>query len=369
MKIYYLITKANWGGAQKYVFDLATYFANKECEVAVMAGEKGVLTDGLCKEGVKTIEIKSLGRDISFVNDIRSFFHIIKILIKDRPDVVHVNSSKAGGIGALAGRLCFLNKVVFTVHGAPFRENVFWLKKRIMYIFTWITCLLATDIICVSLRDAKDISSMPFVKNKVKTIYNGLDYSKTFKREGQKNRNIRMVSIGELHRNKGYSTAILATKNLHTSLGRVTYDIFGDGEDRLKLEELISLQDLKGVVNLLGHDGEAREKIKEYDIFLLPSVKEGLPYVLLEAGVHSLPVVASITGGVPEIIKHEATGLLVPPGDVKAIVRAVNRLDKDRNLARKLGSNLRAHLVSNFSSSKMLAETAIVYGYIRQSIR
>ena len=99
-------------------------------------------------------------------------------------------------------------------------------------------------------------------------------------------------------------------------------------------------------------------------MFLLPSVKEGLPFVLLEAGKVSLPVVAAITGGVPEIIRHEDTGLLTQPKDAEGIAISLERIIRDRKYGKLLGQNLHSHIVQNFSFSKMIVETARVYGLL-----
>jgi glycosyltransferase involved in cell wall biosynthesis len=109
---------------------------------------------------------------------------------------------------------------------------------------------------------------------------------------------------------------------------------------------------------------DARSVLHEYDIYLLPSIKEGLPYILLEAGKTMLPVVATITGGVPEIIRHEDTGLLVQPKDVEAMAQSLERMIRDRKYSKQLGQKLHSHIVQNFSYSKMLVETAKVYGLI-----
>ena len=106
------------------------------------------------------------------------------------------------------------------------------------------------------------------------------------------------------------------------------------------------------------------DNLHEYDVFLMSSVKEGLPYTLIEAGKAMLPVVATITGGIPEIIRHEETGLLVQPKDVEGMHLCLERIFKDRNYAKKLGRALHSHVVQNFSYSKMLVETARAYNLI-----
>src|ERR1700734_3367295 len=122
-KVLFLITKGTWGGAQRYVFDLATNIPRGRFEAVVAYGQKGKLAEDLTNAGVRTLQLPSLGRDVAVVSDIKSFFEILKLLRKERPDVLHLNSSKAAALGAPAARIAGVKKIIFTVHGWPFREN------------------------------------------------------------------------------------------------------------------------------------------------------------------------------------------------------------------------------------------------------
>jgi glycosyltransferase involved in cell wall biosynthesis len=144
----------------------------------------------------------------------------------------------------------------------------------------------------------------------------------------------------------------------------IQYTIFGEGDDRKKIEEYIAMKQLGDKVTLRGYGPPTKDDWVNHDIFLLPSIKEGLPYTLIEAGRAMLPVVSTITGGIPEVIRHEETGLLTQPKDVDALLRSLKRLSHDRKFAKELGQKLHSHLVQNFSYSKMLTETAKVYGMV-----
>jgi glycosyltransferase involved in cell wall biosynthesis len=223
--------------------------------------------------------------------------------------------------------------------------------------------LFAHKIITVSKQDEADIGAMFFLKKKVTTVYLGLTYEAPLAREVPKSKQLRVVIVGEFTKNKGLLYGLQAIELLHKKNVPFSYTIIGEGEDRNKVEEYIAMKQLQDVVTLAGYQ-DARLVLHNYDIYLLPSVKEGLPYILLEAGKTSLPVVATITGGVPEIIRHEETGLLVQPKDTEGMCRSLEYLIRDRNYAKQLGRNLHSHIVQNFSYSKMLVETAKVYGLI-----
>lgn len=369
MKILYLITKSNWGGAQKYVYDLATSFKAKGIDTVVVFGGKDELYRKLEEAKIKTYSLSSLVRDVSLLRDFFVVKELYSIIKKEQPDILHVNSSKAAGIGAFVGRMLGVKCIVATIHGAPFREDRRLIIRRLIYFFTWLTCLFAHKVITVSKQDEADIGAMFFIKKKVTTVYNGIPVGgPPPKRTSEKGREIHIVSIGDLTNNKGYLYGLEAIDQLVKRGVPVKYTIEGEGEDRKKIEQYIAMKQLDRVVTLLGRTLTTNKILHEYDVFFLPSVKEGLPYTLLEAGMAMLPVVTTVTGGIPEIVRHEETGLLVQPKDAQGLSHALQRVAQDRNYAKQLGQKLHSHVVQNFSYSKMLVETAKVYGLIEGKV-
>jgi len=106
---------------------------------------------------------------------------------------------------------------------------------------------------------------------------------------------------------------------------------------------------------------DASTALKAFDIFVLPSVKEGLPYTILEAGLAGLPVVASNTGGIPDIIQHEETGMLVQPKNDKELTKALLYLLKNKKKRYQLGIQLQQTIKNNFTKNKMVEETLRLY--------
>lgn len=367
MKILYLITKSNWGGAQKYVYDLATSFSSKGHDVSVAFGGKGVLAEKLSEGDIQTLPVDSLVRDISLLKEVKSAYRLYRIITDTCPDVLHTNSTKAGGLGALIGRIAGIKNIVHTVHGAPFREDRPWPARQLIYFFTWVTCILSHKVIAVSNRDAHDIGRMLFMRKKVRTIYPGImfDGSVNGRTQEKSHQYVDLLTVAELHANKGLIYALEAVNLLKKKGFMVRYTIFGEGEDRGKLERYIRDHQLEETVFLKGHNSHLEKEWPNYDIFILPSVKEGLPYVLIEAGKAMLPVVSSITGGIPEIVRHEETGLLIKPKDASGLAQEIERLILDKRFAKKLGIQLHSHVVQNFSHAKMIAQTAQIYGLLK----
>ena len=301
-KILYVITKSNWGGAQRYVYDLATALPKDQFEVSVAFGQEGLLAKKLREARIALFPIKALQRDISIANDVKSFFELLRLFRTEKPDSVHLNSSKAASVGALAARLASVPRIIFTVHGWPFIEkrNIFW--RLFALLGSWITALLSHKIIVVSDYDLKVAQKMLGIAYKTVRIYNGIDFhfplgSGDVVRHSFP-KGVRITgTVGELTKNKNQIALIEQAKNDPT----MYVAIVGDGEDRLYLKKKIEEYGLTARVKLFGFM-PASEVLRGFDVFVLPSIKEGLPYVLLEAKVAGLPVVASRVGGVGEIL-------------------------------------------------------------------
>src|SRR5580700_5834833 len=124
MKILYVINQADGGGAQKYVLDMAEHFKG-----SIAAGtEASQLFDQAKKRGINTFPLRHLKRNISPWHDLAAIFEIKKLILTERPDIIHLNSSKAGFLGSVAGRLAGV-KVVFTAHGFFYFKNASWPVK------------------------------------------------------------------------------------------------------------------------------------------------------------------------------------------------------------------------------------------------
>jgi glycosyltransferase involved in cell wall biosynthesis len=302
MKILFVITKSNWGGAQRYVYDLATSLPKDQFEVSVAFGQREILAEKLHEKGIATHQIISLQRDVSFYADVKSFFELLHLFKNEKQDIVHLNSSKVGGIGALAARIAGVPRIIFTVHGWPFLEQRNILSRSLIYFISWFTAILSNKIIVISDYDLHVARKMPFVGHKMVRIYNGIDSNEVLG-SGEKIRDafpqgVKIIgTIGELTKNKNQIALIEQARNDTT----VFVAIVGEGEERKKLESKIKEYGLENRVKLFGFV-PATEALRGFDVFALPSLKEGLPYVLLEAKAAGLPIVANSVGGVDEII-------------------------------------------------------------------
>lgn len=362
-KVLFVVTKSGLGGASRGVLELAEECAGT-MDVTVAAGGNGELFQMLAQKGIRTISIPTLARDISLVKEIKTLFYFVDLFKSEKPDVVHLHSPKAGGLGALAARIVGIKKIIYTAHGWAFFEDVPWWNKMFRRLFSYITVFLAHTTIAVSKKDAHAFDKWPFIKNKITYIPNGVTLPSPAFPHAEARAALNLPqdafiigTIAELHKNKGLSYLIEAAEKVPNA----TFVVVGEGEERKRLLLAIAAHRIEDRFILQGYIPDAHLYIRAFDIFVLPSIKEGLPYVLLEAGAAEVPVVATDIGGIPDLIEHEKTGLLVPPKDSGALAEALARLKSDASLRASLSSALKQKIEREFSFDLMLKKTTTLY--------
>jgi glycosyltransferase involved in cell wall biosynthesis len=299
------------------VYDLAKY-TNGTYKVLVVFGEnsfggESIFKNKLHKIGIQTIEISNLGRDINFLSDIQSFLKILAIFNREKPDIIHLNSTKIGGIGALAGRFARVPRIIYTAHGLPFLEKYTYIKDRLVRLLSYITFILSHTVILLSDFERNLVSDWWFLEKKLQVVNNGIKEPDFFTRELAREKISNIIglkikedtfligSIAGLEDYKGLLEFLPRLAKLHRRHSFI-YIHFGTGELEHKLKELTARLSLAGVVFWLGANPEASRYLKALDLFTLPSKKEGFPYVLLEAEHAGIPVFAHAVAGVPEML-------------------------------------------------------------------
>jgi len=376
-KILYVITKSNWGGAQNYVHSLATNLS-ENYETVVAHGGDGLMCKKLDQSKIKRIRIKTLDRDVKIWNELKVLKKLIGIFKEEGPDIVHLNSSKIGGLGALAGRIAGIEKIIFTAHGFAFNEDRPYWQRTAIKFFSYMTILLSHKTIVIAKREFEQVKNWPLVSKKIVLIYNGINKIDFFdKDEAQekileklkiKDSNLKDLiwvgTISELTKNKGLGYAIKGIKNLQESLHRNWNGIFviiGSGEDRGYLENLIKQEGLENNVYLTGFIDDAKKYLKAFDIFLMSSVKEGFPYALLEAGLAGNAIICTDVGGTSEIVDNLESGILIRPKNKKEIMNALRLYMEDEDKIVEYGDRIKQKVLKEFSVEKMVEETLRIY--------
>lgn len=376
MKILYIITLSSWGGAQKYVYNLALNLAKIETiEFSVAGGQEsiGELSARLLDKNLKFIPIKRLVRRISPLNDLLAVWEIKKLIDKEKPDVVHLNSSKAGAVGSLAAKLSRQRpKVIYTVHGWVFKESLNPIIKLVYFLIEKSFAGFKDFFIFLSHLDQQTgIKSKITPANKTTIIYNGLDLSDNyfFDKETALNKlnikaNGRLVigTVANFYATKGLQYLIEAVKILTDDYKLpVLIIIIGDGELRPELERQITGLKLQDKIILTGSVKDASKYLQAFDIAVMSSVKEGVPYFLLEAMSAGLPIVATKVGGIPEVITNGENGFLVESKNPAALAGKIKTLAEDENLRQQFSNNNQQKVKDQFNLEDTIKKTLQIY--------
>ncbi len=370
-KILYVITKSNWGGAQRYVYDLATHLPRDTYESLVVFGGRGILAHSLEKADIQTLSLSRLERDPKIIGDMQVFFALLKLFKKERPDIVHLNSSKIGAMGALAGRIAGIKNIIFTAHGFAFNEERSSFERFAIKCITWLTLFLSTTTITLSEREEKQAKAFPAISSKITKIPNGVKLPHFLtKTEAKEKLALHLGftadfflkkhiigTIAELTPNKGLMHALEAMRGIEDYV----FIIIGEGEDREKLTKYIQEHKLESKVFLTGFMENASVFAKAFDIFLLSSLKEGLPYALLEVGGAGVPILTTAVGGIPTIIEDQKNGMLIRPKSAKEIELGLKFLITHKEERKKFGDTLKQDIAHKFNLEQMLSATFVLY--------
>jgi glycosyltransferase involved in cell wall biosynthesis len=380
MKILFAITKSNFGGAQRYVFDLAIKLKEQGHDVHVALGGSGKLKTLLEEKNIPVHQIHTAERDINILKDTLSLFRLFSIYKKVKPDVVHLNSPKIGGLGALSAKILGIKKVIYTNHGWPFKEDRPLWQISIIKILSWITILLNDKVIVLSGTEKSFVDKWPFIKNKISVIPNGILDFEILTRESAihtindiVNQPIKINTdsfiigtIAELHKNKGLTYALEGVRTYMDQYPNddIKYIIIGSGEEYENILKYIANNDLEGKIIMTGNIDDARRLLKAFDVFLLPSIKEGLPYVLLESGYCEVPVISTSVGGIPEMIENLKDGLIIKPKNPQEIQSSLIYHKNHKKDVCVMTKSLKNKISKKYNHEKMTIDVLNTYKFI-----
>ncbi len=380
IKVIYAVTKSSWGGAQRYVYDLAKNLPPDQFDVlAVTGGEGGLMAEKLRNANIRVVTLYQLFRDIKPVKELKAFSAMLRLFVSEKPDVVHLNSSKVGGLGAIAAKLAGIKTghkpwVVFTVHGWAFNERRPWRQKAIIVFLSWLAALFQDKIITINKADYLTARRFIPVK-KLELIPNGVGPLNFLSRDDARgyitekagkdvNEKTYLVgTIAELTKNKGLSYFVRGLNKLTQRRSDLDVKgvIIGEGEDRALLEDQIKTFGLGEKVFLTGFLPEAYRLLKGFDVFLSTSLKEGLPYAIMEAMLAGIPIIATSVGGAQDLIDDGENGILIPPGDSGAVVEPILKLMDDLKLKEQFSVKSEKKIMERFGLNSMVEKTSAVY--------
>lgn len=375
IKVLYIITLSELGGAQKIVYHIAAGLNPQEFDITVACAPGGELVNWLSNlnQDIKIMVIPELKRDISPFNDLKAFLKLYMLMKNNSYHIVHCHSSKAGILGRLAAWKAGVPKIIFTVHGWGINEYQSW---PVRFLYTWAERFAgarSTQVVCVSETDLLKARSLKLVTgDKLCVIYNGLPVPE--KNEGLLHEELGIrkgdIIIGTVARlafQKDPLFLLEVAERLITSYKRdksnshPCFVFIGDGPLRSECEKFINNKGLKRSVFLLGTREKAAELVQDFDIFVLFSRWEGLPLTIIEAMMAGRPVVANAVGGVGELVVHQETGLLINKLDVNEAEMALLNLIADPGKRLSMGRSGRQRALNLFNIDRMVEKYRELY--------
>jgi glycosyltransferase involved in cell wall biosynthesis len=359
-KILHIITRLDMGGSAQNTLLSCKELCDKyeiilvhglSHESGMTDGEKQVVEDGVEKateNGVKVIALPSMVRSIRLIKDFKALLSLIWLIFKEKPDIVHTHSSKAGILGRLAAKIARVPNIIHTPHGHVFYGHFGAFASK---IFLWVEKLFSrfTDRM-VALTDGEkndyeNLSVCP--SEKLLKIHSGVDVKQFMQSNGnmvEKRRSLGLDQngnvvgfVGWLLPIKGPEYLLKAMQYIWQEYPETSLVFVGKGDLDLDLRAQALQVSANGRVKFLGWREDVDEIMPVFDMLVLPSLNEGMGRVLVEAMAAGKPVVASRVGGIPDLVRHGETGYLVPPADVEALADGIKKILDDPERAWEMG--------------------------------
>lgn len=373
MKIAHLQLLPLLSGVQRVSLDELLRLDNKRFEPYLICKEDGPLVSEAKKNGIKCFFCKSLTRNISLKNDMLSFWYLYKLFKKHRFDVVHTHSSKTGVLGRVAAKLAGVPKVIHTVHGFAFPAATNIFSKSLYYAMEWIGTRCSDYIICLHDADRNIvINNLGAKSNKVIIIPNGVDIKKfspasdvdKIKKRNELNftNTTNLIGmVGRLWRQKNPAVFVDAGIELLRKNVNADFVLVGDGELMNELKEKVEVSGFSSKFHFLGWRDDIPEILSLLDIFVLPSLWEGMPLAILEAQSSGLPCVVSNIQGNDCLVTNNQDGYLFNPESVSELVDILNTLIADKEKQINLGKFARSKITAHFDIDNRIKKMMDLY--------
>ena len=353
MKILQVIPYFCFGGAETMCENLTYALTALGHEVlAVSLGSEHTPISRRMEEAGVRIEYldKKPGLDLSMLPK------LVTLMKREKPDVVHSHLSVIKYTG-LAAKLAGVKKCIHTVHNVAQEEAEGPLQKLANKIYFGLGWSVPVALSPEVRKTIVEVYGLP--EHNVPVVYNGIDLSRCVPKEDYSADTVTLVHIGRFNVQKNHRGLLEAFRKLLEQVPNCRLRLLGDGELREEMEGYARELGVADRVEFLGSQSNVYPYLHQADIFLLPSLFEGMPMTIIEAMGTGLPVVASAVGGVPDMLRHGESGILVSC-DPEEVSRACAGLARDEALRRRLGETARADSV-RFSAEHMAKRYCAVY--------
>jgi glycosyltransferase involved in cell wall biosynthesis len=364
-----LLTCAALSGSYEQVLVYGLSLESRMTELERSSVEKGIQEAE--KRGVRIVRLSSLVRRVDPVRDLSALVSLWRLMVCEKPDIVHTHTSKAGILGRLAARLARVPAVVHTPHGHVFYGHFGSLASKIYLLVERIMSRITDRLIALTQGERDDYTALSVCHpKKVVTIHSGVDIDhylnvtvnvqRKRKSLGLEPEGLVVGTVGWLLPIKGPMYLLRAMAEVWKRYPRSSLVYVGKGDLEGELRREASRMGASEKVRFLGWRDDIHEILPVLDIFVLPSLNEGMGRVLVEAMAAGRPLVASNVGGISDLVFQGENGLLVPPADPKALAHELVFLISNPGKRRKMGEKGREMAVQ-FGTDSMVQKIDQLY--------
>ena len=383
-KVMHVITRLDHGGSARNTMLTVLGHEYERFQPIVVAGTSGrwdaqggaVATElnrqRLEAAGVSCCLIDSLTREVNPIKDLLALRALMRLLGRERPALVHTHTSKAGALGRLAAWLSGIPAVVHTPHGHVFYGHFGALASHGFLLVERLLARVTTRLIALTEAERDEhLARRVGPWGRFAVIPSGIDVERfraVMGVTGSRPQGLEIPpdaivvgSVGWLTPIKGHRFLVEAVARLVPTNPRLHLLIVGSGELQEELNAAARRLGIGHALTLAGPRDDVPDCLACMDIFVLPSLNEGMGRALVEAMAAGRPVVATQVGGVPALIQHQRTGLLVPPADAAALADALAELVDRPAWAKELGAAASASISQVYDARGMVRAIEAVY--------
>jgi glycosyltransferase involved in cell wall biosynthesis len=349
-------------------------FADAGYEV-VGASAPGPWVGDLTAWGIRHISVTHAKRSMALGQDLLALGELVRLFRAERPDIVHTHNPKTGVYGRVAARLAGVPVVVNTVHGLYATPDDPMRRRAMVYGLERAASTCSDVELVLSREDIATMRALRVPEHKLVELGGGIDLERFAPRSPEEVARVRrdlgigqdqtvVGMVGRLVREKGFGEMFAAAQRLRHTRPDVIIVVVGP-DDPAKPDALSAadraVASQAGNVVFLGERKDVESLYPAFDIFALPSYREGFPLSAMEASACGVPVVATGVRGCRQVVEHGSTGLLVPARDADALAEAIENLSADRDRCAAMGRAARRRAMREFDIQRVIATTLAIY--------
>ena len=356
----YVINNLNVGGAEKLLLSTVTKLDKEKYDVIVFS----MLAGDQLLQDFKDCGIKVVCLGMKHKRDLSGFWKLYRSFKSKKIQIVHTHLLEADIFGRFAALLAKVPVVISTEHSLnEWKKNPTKLKSKLRLLLDQIAANRSNAIVAISDKIKDHLVRYEKIDpTKIYVIKNGIEIKDNNSDISSKKENAVVIgSVGRLYEEKGYKYLLKAMKEIKSTVPNVKLLIAGDGPLRLSLEKLSADLEISDCISFAGIIHDINTFLKNIDIFVLASIREGIPLALLEAMMMGKPVIATSVGGIPEVVDDGVNGLLVNSANVPELEEAIISLAHNQAKRIEMGKNARAKVLKNFNIDKTVEKISLLY--------